>query len=310
MVQTELRVRTQSELWSADDFYKTFEFESHNDNFFKEVNNNRYSFQKVNSPHELFRVIEIQRLAWRWSETDIAPTHILSLMEDTGGGVFGAFDENGEMVGFAAGFGGGTDTLTGKPALISSMLAVAGERYRSHGIGKELKLIQAHYAYLKGYEIMKWFYDPERGENASLNMRKLGAQAEEFRIDKYGEMKSQLYGPVPTDRFRAVWRFTRPEVVNRITGSNKPPSLEDVKDIPIATFDNMPDDERVLVQISGNIDEESEENKILRRQKLRSVLSHYMLDMNYIASEFITGMVSDESQLDPKRHSFYLLEPK
>src|SRR3990172_10235455 len=135
MVKTEIKIKTQSELWSAVNFYETFAFDTRSGRFYKEVNGNRYSFQKVISPDELLRVVEIQRLAWGWSETDIAPTHILALMEDTGGGVIGAYDQDGIMVGFAAGFGGGKDVLTGKPALISSILAVACEGYRSQRVG-------------------------------------------------------------------------------------------------------------------------------------------------------------------------------
>lgn len=73
------------------------------------------------------------------------------------------------------------------------MLAVADENLRSNGIGKELKIVQAYHAKQNGYNSMKWLYDPERGGNASLNIRKLGAMAEEFYIDKYGEMRSGLY---------------------------------------------------------------------------------------------------------------------
>jgi predicted GNAT superfamily acetyltransferase len=296
--------------WTVQSFSENFGFENSEKGLSKEIRGRRYLFRQIRTSHELHRVVEIQKVAWGWKDTDLAPTHILALMEDTGGGVFGAFDENELMVGFAAGFGGGKDSLTGKPTIISSMLAMDGTTYRSSGIGKELKLIQAFNGYQQGYEVMKWFYDPERGENASLNLRKLGARVEEFHIDKYGQMLSELYGlQVPTDRFRAVWRFTQTDVINRILGFNKPPNLEDIKDIPVATENFMPDLQRVLVEISPDIDLETEENKIKKRYKLRKILSYYFLEKYYLATEFITAFVSANQQPNKNsRVSYYLLE--
>lgn len=218
--------------WAEESFKKKFDFKKTPTGFEKIVKGQPYSFRQLSTANEFWKVVHIQKAAWGWVDTDLVPTHILALAADTGGGVFGAFNQKEEMIGFAAGFGGGSDQLTGLPTIISSMLAMNGPDYRSGGIGKELKLIQAFYAWQLGYQVMKWFYDPERGENARLNMSKLGARAEEFAIDKYGPMKSELYGlTVPTDRFRAVWRFTQQPVVDRITGLNKPPQLDDVKGV-------------------------------------------------------------------------------
>lgn len=291
--------------WKRDNFYSVFGFEAGLGGFSKIVRGKRYDFRPVVAAEDFVRVLEVQRLAWRWSETDLAPTHILALMADTGGGVFGAYNDNGEMIAFAAGFGGGTDVVTGKPSIISSMLAVAGDQYRSGGVGKELKIIQAFYAFENGYQVMKWFYDPERGENATLNIRKLGARAEEFAINKYGEMRSDLYGPVPTDRFRAVWRFTDPKVLDRLIGVSEPPTLESVVGTEIVTSEYMPDNDKILVQISSDIDSEPDEDKTKRRFRLRTVLSHYFLDREYVATEFITGKDNIGNRVN-----YYLLEPK
>lgn len=303
------RSRDLSLCWSPENFANSFGFRQLNKGFIKELAGKRYLFRRISSPNELQNVIDIQRKAWDWKDIDIAPTHILALMDDTGGGIFGAFDNRNELVAFAAGFGGGTDTLTNKPTLISSMLAVGEKPLRSIGIGRELKLVQAFHAYRNGYHVMKWFYDPERGENASLNLTKLGARAEEFHINKYGQMASGLYGPVPTDRFRAVWRFTSPSVIERLLRISHPPSLEDVEGVPIATSKFFPDRNRVIVQISENIDAEPEKEKIRRRFRLRQILSHYFFKKGYIATEFITGIKIDKKTNLNKRVNFYLLEP-
>ncbi|MDP3918106.1 MAG: hypothetical protein Q8Q30_02965 [Candidatus Woesebacteria bacterium] len=249
-------------IWSNELFFNSFNFNRVNDGFSKEVNGQKYFFNEVNTADELKQVVNIQKKAWRWEDRELAPVHILALMKDTGGGVYAAYNDTSRMIGFAAGFGGGKDVLTGKPILISSMLAIANSELRNKGVGKELKIIQALHAFQNGYDMMKWLYDPERGGNASLNLTKLGAMAEEFCIDKYGEMRSALYGKVPTDRFRAVWRYTEPRVINRILQKDNPKSFDSLLDIPVAKPNYMPIAEKVLVQISPNIDDEEEQKKL------------------------------------------------
>ncbi len=290
--------------WTPDGFCSTFGFQKVEDTFIKTINGAEFKFKSIKSPDDLLEAQRVLRKGFGWKNIEIPPRHILALFEDTGGGCFSAFDEKGMMIGFAGGMGGGTDKVTGKPMLISSMLAMRGKVYRSTGIGKELKLIQAYYAKQSGYDSMKWLYDPERGENASLNMRKLGARGEEFWIDKYGRMASSVFGGMPTDRFRAVWRYTEPEVINRILGISKPPSLESLRGVPIATPANLPNAEKVLVEIDPNIDAiDGDGEKIKIRLSQREIFSYYFGARNYIASEFITSVEPDG------RKSYYLLEP-
>ncbi len=300
------RIATQidyAQAWTPEGFCSTFGFRPAENGFTKEINGTEFKFKQIKTPGELLQGQEVLRQGFGWKDIEIPPVHILALFEDTGGGCFSALDVNGQAVGFAGGMGGGTDKITGKPTLISSMLAMKGTDYRSAGIGKELKIIQAYYAKKSGYESMKWLYDPERGENASVNMRKLGARAEEFWPDKYGRMHSEVFGGVPTDRFRAVWRYTEPDVINRAAGISKPPTMEDLKDVAAATESDLPETDKVLVEISANIDSiKSDEEKIKRRLKLRKILSHYFLERNYIATEFIS------EKAEGTRKNYYLLE--
>lgn len=296
---------TGESVWKPEIFPSFFGFKTENNTLTKNINGEDVFFYKVTDADSLATVVKVQKRAWRWKDRELAPVHILALMEDTGGGVFAAYNKKGKVLGFAAGFGGGMDKITGKPVLISSMLAMNGDDLRSKGIGKELKIVQAHYAYQNGYTMMKWLYDPERGENASLNMRKLGAMAEEFYINKYGTMLSALYGPVPTDRFRAVWRFTEKNTLSKmLNGHNESLSIN-IDDIPLTSDTYLPNERHVAVQISDNIDNEPEDVRIARRHKLRIILTHYFLKNEYIASRF----VSKRDDATQERKNFYILEP-
>lgn len=290
------------QVWSKDGFSRAFGFVEINKVFSKEIGDQKYTFKQIKTPQELKEAQEVLRNGFEWLDIEIPPVHVLALWEDTGGGNFAAYTENGKMIGYAGGMGGGIDTLTKKPTIISSMLAMNGKEFRSSGVGKELKIIQAYFAKQNGYEVMKWLYDPERGENASLNMRKLGARAEEFWVDKYGRMESSVFGGVPTDRFRAVWRFTKAQTVYKILGITPPLNLENTREIKTATHENLPNEKRVLVEVSSDIDAiRKDEIKIERRLNLRKILSYYF-ERKYIATDFISSVVDNE------RKNFYLLE--
>lgn len=291
--------------WTPENFCLTFGFRAIDGSFVKEINGQEYKFKAIKTPEEFSKAQEVLRKGFGWEAIEIPPIHILALFEDTGGGCFSAFNKNGDMVGFAGGMGGGFDKLTGKPSLISSMLAMKGVENRSGGIGKELKIIQAYFAKQAGYDSMRWLYDPERGENASLNMRKLGARAEEFWIDKYGRMASDVFGGIPTDRFRAVWRFTDSDTISKILGLVEAPKLKDVKDVEIATETNLPNIDKVLVEISSDIDKiGTDSEKYDRRMKLRKILSTYFFDRNFIATQFVSEVENEV------RKNYYVLEPQ
>lgn len=307
--------------WHSDNFAHAFGFQREGTTIFsKEIGGQKYTFEPVEDATGLEEVMHVQQAAWGWGDKELAPIHILILMKATGGGVFGAYDEEGKMVGFAAGFGGGEDPITGERMIVSSMNAVATPNQRGSGIGEALKLVQAYDGYQHGYTSMAWFYDPERGANASLNVGTLGARIEDYAVNKYGSMESELYGSVPTDRAHAIWRFTHPAVVERLLSGQKP-TLHDVsgEEFAVITKDVLPVGDKVLLPISPDIDSEQEAAKISRRFASR-VQWEYYLGQGYIGTEFVTGHVhpstgeignGSKAELEAAgfaRKSYYLLE--
>lgn len=99
-----------------------------------------------------------------------------------------------------------------------------------------------------------------------------------------------------------MWRFTEPKTIDKMLGNTD--TGVNVDDLPIATETYLPNDDKVLVEISGDIDAiKDKEVKIKRRYSLRNVLSNYFLDKKYVASDFV-------SKIGPNgRSNYYLLEP-
>ena len=100
--------------------------------------------------------------------------------------------------------------------LVSHMLGVREEQRGTRDLGWHLKLLQGYEALRAGHRSAVWTFDPMRGANARLNLEKLGATVRELTLDKYGVLRSDLYGNVPSDRFTAYWDLVSATTHGRI----------------------------------------------------------------------------------------------
>ena len=106
----------------------------------------------------------------------------------------------------------------GKPTQWSHMAGVLQE-FRSAGVGQQLKALQRERTIAMKLDLVEWTYDPMQAMNAHLNFAKLGAIAEEYEINVYGESTSPLHKGNPTDRFVAEWWVNEARVADRLRGA-------------------------------------------------------------------------------------------
>ena len=151
--------------------------------------------------------VELQRRTWGRSFSDVVPASMLQVTAKMGGVVLGAFDSDGELVGFVYGVSG---FRYGAPAHWSHMLAVRPEA-RDLGVGQRLKRRQREMLLEIGVRAMYWTFDPLVSRNAHLNLNRLGVRVAEFVPDMYGSSDSELHD-LGTDRFVVEWRLdTEPD---------------------------------------------------------------------------------------------------
>ncbi|HEX7042723.1 MAG TPA: hypothetical protein VF189_05730 [Patescibacteria group bacterium] len=227
-------------------------------------------------------VSKMQQEIWGMPPSDAVPGNVLTIIKNTGGSILVAYElakgftKDGAL-GFSLAFGG----RSGK--LVSHMLGVR-ERVRSTAdLGWFIKIIQAHEALKSGHTSIEWTFDPMRGANARLNIEKLGGKIEDFTIDKYGKVSSDLYGNVPTDRFTVEWDLLSESVQQRVkdiyTGKTKGLSLSDVKKGLIINAETNPNaalSKEVFFEIPGDIDNlmrENEKKALSLRRGMRKTLS-------------------------------------
>ncbi len=172
------------------------------------------TFRPLSSLADFTAVVELEKVIWGPGYADPVPAPILAVTTLRGGILIGAFDGD-RMVGFVYSLPAIKD---GRPTQWSHMLGVIPE-YRQGGLGRELKMLQRERTIAMGLDLIEWTFDPLQAANAHLNFAKLGAVAEEYEVNVYGESTSPLHGGNPTDRLIAEWWVRSERVEQRLGGS-------------------------------------------------------------------------------------------
>lgn len=177
---------------------------------------------------------ELQRRVWGFVDVEVVPLHTLLAGSKNGGLALGAFlrDDAGaeELVGLGFGFAG-RDALG--PKLHSHIVGVA-PNVRNRGVGAALKWHQRRAVRAEGVPRVTWTYDPLMAGNARFNLDRLGAVAERYEVNVYGEIRDELNRGLPTDRLVVDWWLDDPGVVARAEG--RPPAVsDDATTLPEAT---------------------------------------------------------------------------
>lgn len=178
------------------------------------------TIRKISGVEEMRAVEELQREVWGFSDREITPAMSFVAATEVGAVLLGAFDGD-EMIGFSYGFVG---FERGRVTLHSDMLAVR-ETYRGRGVGYRLKLRQREAALAAGIDFITWTFDPLRAANARFNIAKLGAYADNYKVDFYGEATSSfLHAQIGTDRLWVGWPIGEPRVARRVEQSEGGPA--------------------------------------------------------------------------------------
>src|SRR3954470_111585 len=232
-------------------------------------------------------LVRLQARVWGMPPEELVPVNILAILPDTGGSVLVAYREDlgfnaDGWLGFAIAAGGRSGTL------VSHMLGVREEQRGTRDLGWHLKLLQGYEALRAGHRSAVWTFDPMRGANARLNIEKLGATVRELTLDKYGVLRSDLYGDVPSDRFTAYWDLVSATTHRRIedvrTGRNLGPNPEEARQLPAISTDNAStlaaaEPPAVRYRIPADIDDlrkEDEQRANVWRAEMRAALSPFI----------------------------------
>jgi predicted GNAT superfamily acetyltransferase len=167
-----------------------------------------------------------------WEEERVVMPALLRALSAHGNPVYGAW-RGGEMVGAQLGFMGITEE---GPILHSHITGVApGIEHR--GVGFVLKLAQRQWCLDHGVDLVTWTFDPMIARNAYFNLVKLGATADRFHRDYYGEMEDAFNVGERSDRLEVRWEVRSPRVETALAGG-----ADDAEPDPEAILVRCPED--------------------------------------------------------------------
>lgn len=140
-----------------------------------------------------------------WGRTGEAPLNAdtLKALVHSGNYVAGAFVD-GRLNGGLIGWLGGDPRAT--LHMHSHILGVLpGSEAR--GLGFDLKQHQRRWCLERGVMVIEWTTDPLVRRNAYFNLTKLGAEAPEYLVNFYGEMRDEINAGEESDRLLIRWRL-------------------------------------------------------------------------------------------------------
>jgi predicted GNAT superfamily acetyltransferase len=140
-----------------------------------------------------------------WGEHQLLPREMIRALGDSGNVPYGALDGD-VLIGYVLGWAG-VDLDEGLH-MHSHMLAMLPER-RHGGVGFALKLAQRALCLDRGIRVVRWTFDPLVSRNAYFNLAKLGAVADRFLPNFYGEMTDTLNRGERSDRLLVRWNLER-----------------------------------------------------------------------------------------------------
>ncbi len=172
----------------------------------------------------------LERIVWGSDETEVVPNHVLVTVVQNGGGLIGAYAENGPsetngLVGAVFWWLGTTEDgkqdarlssrradhdarLSSRRAKIKVCSHIAGVHsdWQRRGIGAALKWAQRDVVLAQGLtEHVTWTYDPLLAANGVFNLHKLGASCRTYKRNVYGELQDDLNRGTPSDRCQVDW---------------------------------------------------------------------------------------------------------
>ena len=162
---------------------------------------------------DLRQLADLFAVVWgRPGEPPIS-SDILRALAHSGNYLAGAY-VGGQLLGGLVGWLGGVPR--GGLLMHSHILGVL-PKSEARGLGFDLKQHQRRWCLARDVRVMEWTTDPLIRRNAYFNLTKLGAEAPEYLVDFYGEMRDQFNAGDQSDRLLIRWRLDseRAEVAAR-----------------------------------------------------------------------------------------------
>jgi predicted GNAT superfamily acetyltransferase len=140
-----------------------------------------------------------------WGDYQTVPREVIRALAESGNVPHGAFAEE-RLIGYVLGWAA-VDPQEGLHVHSHQLAALPDRRHA--GVGYALKLAQRAQALDQGITFARWTFDPLVARNAYFNIHKLGAVADRFERNFYGDMTDELNRGDRSDRLFVRWDLER-----------------------------------------------------------------------------------------------------
>jgi len=240
-------------------------------------------YRFLNNTQELAQFVDLQCAIWDMSDRNAVPSNIIHAMIIAGGVAIGAYDRE-HLIGMSMSL----PYFRGEVVALWSHMTGVHPAYQSHHIGFTLKQMQRNWALEHGYKQIRWTFDPLQRGNANFNMSILGATANVYHINLYGNLLGNLNAGLPTDRVEVMWQLEDPRVARLAEAKERVPVTTefpeenfalsvDGEDIDVTLFENIDSFEWYFMEIPREINILKDENLQFARKwqhEIRRVLQH------------------------------------
>ena len=160
--------------------------------------------RELDTPYATVQGAEVLRAVWSSAES-VAPSNLLRAVQQTGGYVFGVYDDDGVLLAVSVG-------LLAREGLHSHITGVVPTGQR-RGLGLALKQHQRAWALEHGITTISWTCDPLVRRNVGFNLHALGAHVVAYLPDHYGPMNDGVNKGDESDRLSVHWDLLSPRAV-------------------------------------------------------------------------------------------------
>jgi len=191
-----------------------------------------------------------QLFASIWGRTEEPPlsSDILKALAISGNYIAGAYVD-GRLAGGLVGWLGGSPP--GDLHMHSHILGVLPGNERK-GLGFELKQHQRRWCLARGILVMEWTTDPLVGRNVYFNVVKLGAEAPEYFVNFYGQMRDGINAGEESDRLLIRWRLDSDRAESAAAGTLEELDVETLRGWDVASILSVGEDGAPVSQPSSS----------------------------------------------------------
>jgi predicted GNAT superfamily acetyltransferase len=180
----------------------------------------------------------------------------LAAIQRAGGLLLGAWESSGDPRVLQGAIVDLVAEADGYPSRFTAFRGVA-EAVRGRGIAHLLRVEERAVCRQDGVDLVHWWLDPLRSNEAHVAFNKLGAIATGYQANVYGVLHDRANSGLATDRFRVEWWLESPRVSAILDHARRPPhSRLGFHQMEVLTQTRaLPCGERALIGVNEEITE-------------------------------------------------------